>query len=58
MISSERINVVLKKLGVPHRAQPGGLIDDRMAHMLEALPTFIEKLVKEELARQKEQADD
>lgn len=58
MISTDRINAILEKLGTHHRVQPGGLIDETMAHMLEALPTFIEKLVKEELARQKEQADD
>lgn len=54
MISFERINVLLEKLGIHHRAQPGGLIDETMACMLEALPAFIEKLVSDEVKRQLE----
>lgn len=54
MITTGRINAILEKLGTPHRAHPGGHVDETMACMLEALPAFIEKLVSDEVKRQLE----
>lgn len=50
MISSERVNVVLEKLGSPHRAVPGGIIDETMAHLVEAIPTYIDREIERRLA--------
>lgn len=50
MITSDRINVLLEKVGSPHRALPGALWDEAIMQFIEALPAYIEKRVEEAVA--------